>query len=100
MRTLTLQSAVFFQRIEFSMQRTWNESCSHLKLAAITLFFQSKMCQKFVQGVSSGMLLTLKGFCMAKSAVDLDVNIALSKYGFNGVASFEIFRFGLWKRYF
>ena len=35
--------------------------------------------------VSSGMLLTLKGFCMAKSAVDLDVNIALSKYGFNGV---------------
>ena len=46
------------------------------------------------------MLLTLKVFCMAKSAVDLDVNIALSNYGFNGVASFEIVRFGLQKRYF
>ena len=30
----------------------------------------------------------MKGFCMAKSAVDLDVNIVLSKYGFNGVAPF------------
>jgi len=37
---------------------------------------------------SSGMLLTLKVFCMAKSAVDLDVHIALSNYGFNGVAAF------------
>jgi len=30
----------------------------------------------------------LKVFCMAKSAVDLDVNIALSNYGFNGVGAF------------
>ena len=46
------------------------------------------------------MLLTLKGFCMAKSVVDLDVDIALSKYGFNGVVFFEIVRFGLRKQYF
>ena len=50
--------------------------------------------------VSSGVLLTLKGFCVAKSAVDLDVNIALSKYWFNGVASFEIVMFCLQKQYF
>ena len=37
---------------------------------------------------------------MAKWAVDLDVNIALSKYGFNGAASFEIVRFGLQKQFF
>ena len=37
---------------------------------------------------------------MAKSVVDLYVNIALSKYGFNGAASFEIVMFGLWKQYF
>jgi len=35
---------------------------------------------------------------MAKSAVDLDVNIVLSKYGFNGVVPFEIVSFGLWKQ--
>jgi len=37
---------------------------------------------------------------MAKSAVDLDVNFALSKYWFNGVAFFEIVRFGLQKTIF
>jgi len=37
---------------------------------------------------------------MAKSAVDLDVNFALSKYWFNGVASFEIVMFGLRKHDF
>ena len=37
---------------------------------------------------------------MAKSAVDLDVNLALSKYWFNGVASFEIVMFGLRKHDF
>ena len=36
----------------------------------------------------TGVLRTLKGFCMAKSVVDLDVNIVLSKYGFIGVAAF------------
>jgi len=42
----------------------------------------------------------LKGFWMAKSAVDLDVNIVLSKYGFNGVVPFEIVMFGIWKQDF
>ena len=37
---------------------------------------------------------------MAKSAVDLDVNFALSKYWFNGVASFEIVMLCLQKQYF
>ena len=37
---------------------------------------------------------------MAKSAVDLDVNIVLSKYGFNGVAPFEIVIFGTGKQDF
>ena len=37
---------------------------------------------------------------MAKSAVDLDVNIVLSKYGFNGVAPFEIVMFGIRKQDF
>ena len=37
---------------------------------------------------------------MAKSAVDLDVNFALSKYRFNGVVFFEIVRFGLQKTIF
>jgi len=46
--------------------------------------------------VSSCVLRTLKGFCMAKSVVDFDVNIVLSKYGFNGVAPFEIVMFGIW----
>ena len=34
-QTLAFESAGFFQRIEFIMQRTWKESGSHLKLAAI-----------------------------------------------------------------
>jgi len=33
-------------------------------------------------------------------AVDLDVNIVLSKYGLNGVAPFEIVMFGIWKQDF
>jgi len=37
---------------------------------------------------------------MAKSAVYLDVNIALSKHPFNGVAFFEIVRFSLRKTIF
>jgi hypothetical protein len=34
-QTFALQSAVLFQRIEFIVQRTWKDPCSHLKLAAI-----------------------------------------------------------------
>jgi len=37
---------------------------------------------------------------MAKSAVDLDVNIVLSMYGFNGVAPFEIVIFRTGKQDF
>jgi len=35
---------------------------------------------------------------MAKLVLDLDVNIVLSKYGFNGVAPFEIVSFGIRKQ--
>ena len=55
---------------------------------AIHYSFKVKCAKNLYRDVSSGMLLTLKVFCMAKSAVDLDVNIALSNYGFNGVAAF------------
>ena len=55
---------------------------------AIHYSFKVKWVKNLYRGVSSAMLLTLKGFCMAKSAVDLDVNIALSNYGINGVAAF------------
>ena len=71
-----------------------SEACSDF---AIHYSFKVKCAENLYWDVSSGMLLTLKGFCMAKSAVDLDVNIALSKYGFNGVAFFGIVRFGLRK---
>jgi len=37
---------------------------------------------------------------MEKSAVDLDVNIVLFKYWFNGVAPFEIVIFGIRKQDF
>ena len=75
-----------------------SEACGDF---AIHYSFKVKCAKNLYRGVvSSGMLLNLKGFCRAKSAVDLDVNIDLSKYGFNGVASFEIVRFGLRKQYF
>ena len=58
------------------------------------------MCENLYWDASSGILLTLKEFFLAKSAVNLGVNIALSKYRFNGVAFFEIVRFGLQKTIF
>ena len=73
------------------------EACGNF---AIHKSFKVKCAKNLYRDVWSGVLLTLKGFCTAKLAVDLDVNIALSKYGFNGVASFEIVRFGLRKQYF
>ena len=86
------------------MQRTWKEAGLHLKPASILPYipnsFKVKCAKNLYRDVSSGMLLTLKGFFYFKITVDLDVNIALSKYGFNGVASFEIVRFGLRKQYF
>ena len=54
-----------------------------------------KCAKNWYQDVSSCVLGTLKGFCM-----DLDVNIVLSKYGFNGVAPFEIVMFCIWKQDF
>ena len=62
--------------------------------------FKVKCAKNLYRNVSSGILLTLKGFCMANSVVYLDVNIALSKYRFNGVAFFEIVRFSLRKTIF
>ena len=56
---------------------------------AIHYSFKVKCVKNWYRDISSCVLLTLKGFCMALLAVDLDVNIALSKYGFNGVAAFE-----------
>jgi len=50
--------------------------------------FKGKCAKNWYRDVSSCVLYTLKGFCMAKSPVDLDVNIVLSKYGFIGVAAF------------
>ena len=61
------------------------EACDNF---AIHYSFKAKCAKNLYNDISSGMLLTLKVFCMAKSAVDLDVNIALSNYGFNGVAAF------------
>jgi len=62
-----------------------SEACNDF---AIHYSFKVKCAKNLYQDVSSGTLLTLKVFCMAKSAVDLDVNIALSNCGFNGVAAF------------
>ena len=59
--------------------------CDHF---AIHYSFKVKCAKNLYWEVSSGMLLTLKVFCMAKWVVNLDVNIALSNYGFNGVAAF------------
>ena len=83
------------------MQRTWKESGSHLKLAAILSYIiLSKENVRKIGTVFSCVLRSLKGFCMANSAVYLDVNIALSKYRFNGVAFFEIVGFSLRKTIF
>ena len=62
-----------------------SEACDDF---AIHYSFKVKCAKSLYRDVSSGMLLTLKVFCMAKSAVDVDVSIALSNYGFNGVAAF------------
>ena len=62
-----------------------SEACDDF---AIHYSFKVICAKNLYRDVSSGMLLTLKVFCMAKSAVDSDVNIALYNYGFNGVAAF------------
>ena len=67
---------------------------------AIHYSFKGKCSKNWYRYVFSCVLRSLKAFCMANSAVYLDVNIALSKYRFNGVAFFEIVRFGLQKTIF
>jgi hypothetical protein len=67
---------------------------------AIHYSFKVKCAKNLYRDASSGILLTLKEFCIAKSAVYLGVNIPLSKYRFNGVAFFEIVRFSLQKTIF
>ena len=74
-----------------------SEACNDF---AIHYSFKVKCAKNLYWDASSGILLTLKEFCMAKSSVYLGVNIALSKYRFNDVAFFEIVRFGLWKTIF
>ena len=56
---------------------------------AIHYSFKVKCAKNWYRDVSSCVLRTLKGFCMAKSVVDLDVNIVLSKYGFIGAVAFS-----------
>ena len=52
-RTLSLQSAVFFQRIEFIVQRTWKETGSHLKLAVILPYII--LSKENVRKIGTGM---------------------------------------------
>ena len=72
--------------IEFAMQSTLKVADSHRKLA---LILKIKCFIKWYRDVSRCVLRTLKGFCMAKSAQNLDVNIVLSKCEFIGVGAFE-----------
>ena len=67
---------------------------------AINYSFKVKCAKNWYRDVSSCVLRTLKGFCMAKLVVDLDVNIVLSKYGFNGFVPFEIVMYGIRKQDF
>jgi len=52
MQTLALQSAVFFQRIDFSYSVLGKNHVLiwSLRRFCHTLFFQSKMCEKFIPG--------------------------------------------------
>jgi len=48
-------------------------------------FFKAKCAKNWYRDISGFVLHTLKGFCMAKSAKNLGVNIALSECEFFGV---------------
>ena len=84
--------AAYLERVRFA-----SKACVDF---AIHYSFKGKCAKNWYRYVFSCVLRSLKGFCMAKSAVDLDVNIALSKNRFNGVAYFEIVRFSLRKTIF
>ena len=58
------------------------------------------MCQKIVPGRFFLCAPCFERVLHGKSAVDLDVNIVLSKNGFNGVVPFEIVMFGIRKQDF
>jgi len=58
------------------------------------------MFEKLLLVFLSVVLCSLKWFFMANSAVYLNVNIALSKNWFNGVAYFDNVRFRLGKMFF
>jgi len=55
---------------------------------AVHYSFKGKCLINWYQAVSGCVLCTLKGFCMAKSAQNLDMNRVLSKCEFIGVAVF------------
>ena len=58
------------------------------------------MCAKLVLGRFFLCAPYFERVLHGKSAVDLDVNIVLSKNGFSGVAPFEIVMFGIQKQDF
>jgi len=93
MQAFALESVGFIQRIEFGMQRIpYLERGQFASKACVNFGEHNSLkvkCEKnWYWDVSSCVLRTLKGFCMAKSTVDLDVKIVLSKYRFIGVAAF------------
>jgi len=81
------------------LERGWFTSKASVDFA-LQNSFKVKCAKNWYRNFSSCVLSILKGFYMAKSAVDLDVNIVLSKYGFNGVAPLEIVMFGIGKEDF
>ena len=76
----SVQHAVYLERGQFA-----SKACINF---AVYNSFKVKCVKNWYRDVSSCVLCTLKGFFMAKSVVDIDVNIALSNYKFNGVAAF------------
>ena len=75
------------------MQRTYFESCQFASKACLDFamqhFFKAKCLINLYPVVLGCVLRNLKGFFKAKSAQDLDVNIAISKYWLICVAPFE-----------
>ena len=94
---LHLKISALYEHLPLKVQGLSKElslSCSVLGKRSVRIdfaihnSFKVKCAKNWYRDVSSRVLRTLKGFCMAKSAVDSDVKIVLSKYGFIGVGSF------------
>ena len=64
---------------------------------AVYSTFKVKCSINWHQVVSGCVFRSLKDFCIAKSVLNFNVNIALSKGEFIGVVSFEIIKFVIWK---